>query len=96
MMLAVVAVRYRDLGPDPGVAVAGKTGTAELKTTTGNNPGASQRPPEHRCLVRRLRPAGHPRIVAGALFPNAGFGGSTAAPPARHVIAAALHRGGIS
>ena len=38
-------------------------------------------------------PVGHPRIVVGALFPEQGAGGATAAPAVHDVLAAALHRG---
>jgi penicillin-binding protein A len=94
MMLAVVAFGTGTSAQIPGVAVAGKTGTAELKTTTGNNNSASANAPQNTdAWFVGYAPAGHPRIVVGTLFPDAGFGGSTAAPPARDVIAAALHRG---
>jgi peptidoglycan glycosyltransferase len=78
----------------PGVAVAGKTGTAELKNTTGDNSGAGANSPQNTdAWFVGYAPAGRPRIVVGTLFPNAGFGGATAAPAARQVIAAGLHRG---
>jgi peptidoglycan glycosyltransferase len=93
MMLAVVNSGTGTAAQIPGVAVAGKTGTAELKNTTGQNntPGANA-PQNTDAWFVGYAPAGHPRIVVGVLFPNAGFGGSTAAPPARAVIAAGLHR----
>jgi peptidoglycan glycosyltransferase len=94
MMLAVVAFGTGTSAQIPGVAVAGKTGTAELKTTTGNANSASANAPQNTdAWFVGYAPAGHPRIVVGTLFPDAGYGGSTAAPPARDVIAAALHRG---
>jgi peptidoglycan glycosyltransferase len=94
MMLAVVAFGTGTSAQIPGVAVAGKTGTAELKTTTGNDNSASTNAPQNTdAWFVGYAPAGHPKIVVGTLFPNAGYGGSTAAPPARDVIAAALHRG---
>jgi cell division protein FtsI/penicillin-binding protein 2 len=94
MMLAVVQSGTGTAAQIPGVAVAGKTGTAELKNTTGQNntPGANA-PQNTDAWFVGYAPAGHARIVVGTLFPNAGFGGSTAAPPAREVIAAGLHRG---
>jgi cell division protein FtsI/penicillin-binding protein 2 len=93
MMLAVVNSGTGTAAQIPGVAVAGKTGTAELKNTTGQNstPGANASQNTDAWFVG-YAPAGHPRVVVGVLFPNAGFGGSTAAPPARAVIAAGLHR----
>jgi cell division protein FtsI/penicillin-binding protein 2 len=94
MMLAVVSFGTGTSAQIPGVAVAGKTGTAELKNTTGDNstPGANA-PQNTDAWFVGYAPAGHARVVVGTLFPNAGFGGSTAAPPARDVIAAGLHRG---
>jgi cell division protein FtsI/penicillin-binding protein 2 len=93
MMLAVVQSGTGTAAQIPGVAVAGKTGTAELKNTTGQNntPGANA-PQNTDAWFVGYAPAGHARIVVGTLFPNAGFGGSTAAPPARDVLAAGLHR----
>ena len=97
MMLAVVQFGTGTSAQIPGVAVAGKTGTAELKntnTTSSNNTSASANAPQNTdAWFVGYAPAGHPRIVVATLFPNAGFGGATAAPPARQVIAAALHRG---
>jgi cell division protein FtsI/penicillin-binding protein 2 len=93
MMLAVVQFGTGTSAQIPGIAVAGKTGTAEL-TNTGDasNPNASSAKNTDAWFVG-YAPAGRPHIVAGALFPNAGFGGATAAPPVRAVLAAALHRG---
>ncbi len=94
MMLAVVQFGTGTSAQIPGVAVAGKTGTAELKNSTGNNTGASANAPQNTdAWFVGYAPAGHPRIVVATLYPNAGFGATAAAPPARDVIAAALHRG---
>jgi penicillin-binding protein A len=73
--------------------VAGKTGTAELKDTATNSgdPNASS-PTNTDAWFVGYAPVGHPRIVAGALFPNQGAGGAAAAPPVRDVIAAALNK----
>jgi cell division protein FtsI/penicillin-binding protein 2 len=94
MMLAVVQFGTGTAAQIPGVAVAGKTGTAELKNTTGQNntPGANA-PQNTDAWFVGYAPAGRPRIVVATMFPNAGFGGSTAAPPARQVIAAGLNPG---
>jgi hypothetical protein len=93
MMEAVVAFGTGTAAQIPGVLVAGKTGTAELKntaTTTGS-PAASS-PKNTDAWFVGYAPAGHPRVAAGALFPNQGAGGGTAAPAVRQVLVAALGR----
>ncbi len=75
----------------PGVIVAGKTGTAELTTTQG--PGASPSSNSNAdtdAWFVGYAPVGHPKIVVGALFPQNGAGGATAAPAVRQVLIAAL------
>jgi peptidoglycan glycosyltransferase len=75
----------------PGITVAGKTGTAELTTTQG--PGASQSANSNAdtdAWFVGYAPVGHPKIVVGALFPQNGAGGATAAPAVRQVLIAAL------
>jgi len=87
-----------------GVPVAGKTGTAELKTTQGCAPAAA--PPGGECSTSSdatdtdawfaaFAPAGRaaPRAAVGVLLVRAGAGGTTAAPVARQVLQAALERG---
>jgi cell division protein FtsI/penicillin-binding protein 2 len=96
MMIAVVnspgGTGY--LAAIPGVTVAGKTGTAELRNTTApsNNPNAP--PPDSAqntdAWFVGYAPAPAPRIVVGALFPAQGAGGATAAPAVRGVLEAAL------
>ncbi len=95
MMVAVVRYGTGTSAQIPGVEVAGKTGTAELKNTapptTGN--GANPQPDNPMntdAWFVGYAPVGHPRFVAGALFPNQGAGGGTAAPPVRAVLAQAL------
>ncbi len=93
MMVAVVSEGTGTAAAIPGVTVAGKTGTAELvNTATSNksNPNA-QSPKNTDAWFVGYAPVGAPRIVAGALFPNQGFGGDTAAPAAREVLIAGLH-----
>jgi peptidoglycan glycosyltransferase len=93
MMVAVVEYGTGVAAQIPGVVVAGKTGTAELKDTATNsgNPNASS-PTNTDAWFVGYAPVGHPRVVAGALFPNQGAGGAAAAPPVRDVIAAALNK----
>jgi peptidoglycan glycosyltransferase len=93
MMVAVVQYGTGTSAQIPGVEVAGKTGTAELKntsTTNPNNPNAGN-PQNTDAWFVGYAPVGHPRVVVGALFPNQGAGAAAAAPPVRDVIAAALH-----
>ena len=92
MMVAVVQYGTGTSAQIPGVEVAGKTGTAELKdtsTTNPNNPNAGN-PQNTDAWFVGYAPVGHPKIVVGALFPNQGAGAAAAAPPVRDVIAAAL------
>jgi peptidoglycan glycosyltransferase len=87
MMVAVVEYGTGTSAQISGVEVAGKTGTAELKDTS--SPGNSS-PQNTDAWFVGYAPVGHPKVVVGALFPNQGAGGATAAPPVRDVIAAAL------
>ncbi len=89
MMVAVVQFGTGTSAQIPGVTVAGKTGTAELRNTTG--PGASSAPQNTDAWFVGYAPVGAPRIVVGALFPAQGAGGATAAPAVHDVLAAALH-----
>ena len=92
MMIAVVQFGTGTAAAIPGVEVAGKTGTAELRSTAAT-PGSPQSsdPKNTDAWFVGYAPAGAPRIVVGAMFPNAGAGGATAAPPAREVLLAGLH-----
>jgi cell division protein FtsI/penicillin-binding protein 2 len=85
----------------PGVAVAGKTGTAELRNTVRPNPAATpgpaapppaNDPKDTDAWFVAFAPLKHPRIAVGVLLVGAGAGGATAAPAARPVIEAALKR----
>lgn len=87
MMVAVVQFGTGTAAQIPGVQVAGKTGTAELVDTA--SPGASLAANTDAWFVG-YAPVGAPRIVAGALFPNQGAGGATAAPAVRGVLMAGL------
>ena len=87
MMVAVVQFGTGTAAQIPGVVVAGKTGTAELRNTTA--PGSSGAGNTDAWFVG-YAPVGAPRIVVGALFPNQGAGGATAAPAVHDVLVAAL------
>jgi peptidoglycan glycosyltransferase len=87
MMIAVVEFGTGTAAQIPGVQVAGKTGTAELTDTAA--PGAGTASNTDAWFVG-FAPAGNPRIVVAALFPNNGAGGATAAPAVQQVLVAAL------
>jgi penicillin-binding protein A len=90
MMIAVVQFGTGTAAQIPGVTVAGKTGTAELVSTSsasGPNTGTAQ---DTDAWFVGYAPVGAPRIVVGALFPNQGAGGGIAAPAVRQVLVAAL------
>ncbi|HTP21657.1 MAG TPA: penicillin-binding transpeptidase domain-containing protein [Solirubrobacteraceae bacterium] len=91
MMEAVVEYGTGTAAAIPGVTVAGKTGTAELANTT-NSTGQSVTNANQLtdAWFVGYAPVGHPRIVVGALFPNQGAGGQTAAPAVRQVLVAGL------
>ncbi|MDE3132418.1 MAG: hypothetical protein KGL16_14800 [Acidobacteriota bacterium] len=86
MMEAVVAYGTGTSAQIPGVTVAGKTGTAELKNTAGKKNAARFTD----AWFVGYAPVGHPKFVVAALFPNQGYGAQTAAPAVRQVLASAL------
>jgi cell division protein FtsI/penicillin-binding protein 2 len=82
-----------------GVKVAGKTGTAELRSTVNQDPtpenGETPEPPKEDTTdtdawFAAYAPAGHPRIAVCVLLIAQGAGGEVAAPAARQVIEAAV------
>ena len=86
-----------------GVRVAGKTGTAELRTTAtptcAPTPEAPNCPPavpddptDTNAWFAAYAPASAPRVALGVLLVASGVGGETAAPVAKRVLLAALKR----
>ena len=84
----------------PGVVVAGKTGTAELRDTTpDDDPDATASPQpavddttDTTAWFVAYAPSRRPRVAVAVMLPNAGAGGASAAPLAREVLARALDR----
>ena len=89
LMVAVVGGGTGTAAAIPGVKVAGKTGTAELKNTRGPL-GAASDPENTDAWFTAFAPADRPKIAVAAMFVKAGAGGTTAAPAVRQVLAAAL------
>jgi peptidoglycan glycosyltransferase len=88
MMIAVIQYGTGTAAQIPGVQVAGKTGTAEIV----NSNFTSSNPQNTDAWFVAYAPVGAPRIVAGAMFANQGYGGATAAPAVREVLLAGLRR----
>jgi hypothetical protein len=86
MMVNVVRGGTGTAAAVPGVTVAGKTGTAELRFTGG---GASD-PKNTDAWFVAFAPASDPQVAVGVMLVGAGAGGKAAAPIARQVLAAAL------
>lgn len=83
MMLHVVRSGTGTAAAIPGVEVAGKTGTAELRPDSTD-------PKDADAWFVAFAPAQQPEVAVAVMLVGAGFGGSTAAPIARRILQAAL------
>ena len=86
MMRSVVRSGTGRAAALPGVDVAGKTGTAELRPTAD----AASDPKNTDAWFVAFAPAGKPRVAVAVMLVGAGAGGKSAAPIARQVLQAAL------
>jgi penicillin-binding protein A len=83
MMVDVVRSGTGTAAAIPGVEVAGKTGTAELRPNSTD-------PADADAWFVAFAPAARPRVAVAVMLVGAGFGGTAAAPIAREVLVAAL------
>ena len=83
MMIGVVRGGTGTAAALPGIEVAGKTGTAELRPNSSN-------PSDTDAWFVAFAPAGAPKVAVAVMLVGAGAGGQAAAPIARQVLAAAL------
>jgi penicillin-binding protein A len=83
MMIGVVRSGTGTAAAIPGVEVAGKTGTAELRPNSTN-------PKDADAWFVAFAPARDPKVAVAVMLVGAGFGGKAAAPIARRVLQAAL------
>ena len=86
MMIAVVRGGTGGAAAIPGVTVAGKTGTAELRPTADAAPD----PKNTTAWFVAFAPAENPQVAVAVMMVGAGQGGKSAAPIAKRVIQAAL------
>ena len=83
MMIGVVRSGTGTAAALPGITVAGKTGTAELRPNSTD-------PKDADAWFVAFAPASKPTVAVAVMLVGAGFGGTSAAPIARRVLLAAL------
>jgi cell division protein FtsI/penicillin-binding protein 2 len=86
MMIGVVRGGTGTAAALPGITVAGKTGTAELRPTQGGPVDPRNTDAWFVCFA----PAEQPKVAVAVMLVGAGAGGAAAAPIARRVLQAAL------
>jgi hypothetical protein len=92
LMIAVVRGGTGTAASLGSVSVAGKTGTAELRSTVGPTANNSGEGSDTDAWFAAYAPTRRPKVAVGVLFVKAGAGGATAAPAARVVLAAGVKR----
>lgn len=92
LMLGVVQQGTGTSAQIPGVAVAGKTGTAELKglTSPPGQPAPPPNPADSDAWFIAFAPADNPQVAVCVMLVGAGQGGQSAAPLARQVLLGTL------
>jgi cell division protein FtsI/penicillin-binding protein 2 len=90
LMVGVVKFGTGTAADISGVAVAGKTGTAELGNTTDDEEDTEL---DTDAWFVAFAPARSPRLAVAVVMFQAGAGGASAAPVAREVLASALTTG---
>lgn len=103
LMKAVVEYGTGTAAQVPGVSVAGKTGTAELRSST---PCDAENADPNDCTsssedaaantdawFTAYAPTSRPEVAVGVMLISAGAGGDTAAPVAQQVLSTALGKG---
>lgn len=92
LMVAAVNLGTGGAAALPGVQVAGKTGTAELGTSSGEVPAEGEDPElDVNAWFTAFAPAEKPKLAVAVMIVNAsGDGGTVAAPIARQILAASL------
>jgi cell division protein FtsI/penicillin-binding protein 2 len=86
LMVGVVKSGTGTAADIPGVAVAGKTGTAEL----GSGPGGENVEGDTDAWFVAFAPARAPKLAVGVVVFRGGAGGDAAAPVAREILASAV------
>ncbi len=92
MMIEVVNSGTGIAAAVPGVTVAGKTGTAELGTVSGEQPVGAEEPEQDvDAWFTAFAPAENPKLAVAVMVIKApGDGGTVAAPIAQQILAAGL------